>query len=86
MTDVGQDQRGVASGMLSLSRNLRLITSASVMGAVLVVASGAIDMAAVHPDDVAAGMRVTFAAAAVLIIVALALPVGSRASATRPSL
>src|SRR5205823_10892734 len=34
MTDVRPDQRGVMSGMLSLSRNLGLITGASVMGAV----------------------------------------------------
>jgi EmrB/QacA subfamily drug resistance transporter len=34
MTDVRQDQRGVVSGLLNLSRNLGLITGASVMGAV----------------------------------------------------
>ena len=34
MTNVRPDQRGVISGMLNLSRNLGLITGASVMGAV----------------------------------------------------
>jgi MFS family permease len=34
MTDIRPDQRGVISGMLNLSRNLGLITGASVMGAV----------------------------------------------------
>ena len=34
MTDVPSDRRGVISGMLNLSRNLGLITGASVMGAV----------------------------------------------------
>jgi MFS family permease len=81
MTDVGQDQRGVVSGMLNLSRNLGLITGASVMGAVFAFASGAIAMSTVHPAAVAAGMRVTFAVAAVLVILALALSFGSRTRA-----
>ena len=44
MTDVGPDQRGVISGMLNLSRNLGLITGASVMGAVFAFASAATDL------------------------------------------
>ena len=39
MTDIRPDQRGVISGMLNLSRNLGLITGASVMGAVFALAS-----------------------------------------------
>ncbi len=39
MMDVQPDQRGVMSGMLSLSRNLGLITGASLMGAVFALAS-----------------------------------------------
>ena len=38
MADVRPDQRGVISAMLSLSRNLGLITGASVMGAVFALA------------------------------------------------
>jgi hypothetical protein len=83
MTDVGQDQSGVISGMLNLSRDLGLITGASVMG-VVHVASGAIDMRAPHADAVST--RVTFATAAVLVIVAAAISVGSRARAERPAL
>ena len=49
MTDVRPDQRGVISGMLSLSRNLGLITGASVMGAVFAFASAATDIATAHP-------------------------------------
>jgi MFS family permease len=86
MTDVGEDQRGVVSGMLNLSRNLGLITGASVMGAVFALAAGAADITAVPADAVATGMRVTFAVAATLILAALAISVGSRASATGPSL
>jgi EmrB/QacA subfamily drug resistance transporter len=86
MRDIRQDQRGVVSGMLNLSRNLGLITGASVMGAVFALASGALDITAAHPKAVATGMRVTFGVAASLIVVALAIAVGSRALATRPSL
>ncbi|MGW0394253.1 MFS transporter [Streptomyces sp. NPDC003042] len=62
MADVHPDQRGVVSGMLNLSRNLGLITGASVMGAVYALA----------------GMRMTFAVAGILIVVALAVAAGSR--------
>jgi hypothetical protein len=78
MTEIHPDQRGVVSGMLSLSRNLGLITGASVMGAVFAYASSAIDITTAGPDAVATGMRITFAAAGILIVVALATAVGSR--------
>jgi EmrB/QacA subfamily drug resistance transporter len=73
MTNIRPDQRGVISGMLNLSRNLGLITGASVMGAVFALAAGPIDMTAAHPEAVASGMRMTFAVAGVLILVASAL-------------
>jgi MFS family permease len=83
MADVRQDQRGVVSGMLNLSRNLGLITGTSVMGAVFAFASSAIDITTAPPEAVATGMRITFAVAALLIVVALAVAVGSRALAAR---
>ena len=86
MADVDAGQRGVVSGMLNLSRNLGLITGASVMGSVFATASGAVDITAAHPAAIAGGMRATFAVAAVLIVVALAVALGSRALATDPSL
>ncbi len=86
MTDIRPDQRGVISGMLNLSRNLGLITGASVMGAVFALASATIDITTARPEAVATGMRITFAVAAILIVVALAIAVGSRPLATRPSL
>ena len=73
MTDVQADQRGVISGMLNLARNLGLITGASVMGAVFALASAASDLTTARPDAVAAGMQITFAVAALLIVVALAI-------------
>jgi len=73
MTDVRPDQRGVISGVLNLSRNLGLITGASVMGAVFALASATTDIMAAPPEAVAAGMRITFAVAAMLVVVALAI-------------
>jgi EmrB/QacA subfamily drug resistance transporter len=84
MTDVRPDQRGVVSGMLNLSRNLGLITGASVMGAVFALASAAIDITTARPEAVATGMRMTFAVAAILIVVALAIAAGSRVLAGLP--
>jgi EmrB/QacA subfamily drug resistance transporter len=86
MTDIRPDQRGVISGLLNLSRNLGLITGASVMGAVFALASATTDVTIAPPEAIAAGMRITFAVAAILIVVALAIAVGSRALATRRSL
>lgn len=83
MTNVGTQQRGVISGLLSLSRNLGLITGASVMGAVFAVASAAIEITTAHPAAVATGMRATFAVATTLIVVAIAIAVGSRVLVTR---
>ncbi|MFJ2363317.1 MFS transporter [Pseudomonas sp. NPDC087697] len=86
MMDVHSDQRGVISGMLSLSRNLGLITGASALGAVFVRASATIDITTARPEAVASGMRITFAVALALIAAALVIALGSRALATRPSL
>jgi EmrB/QacA subfamily drug resistance transporter len=73
MTNIPPDQRGVTSGMLNLSRNLGLITGASVMGTVFALGSATTEMTTARPDAVAAGMRITFAVAALLIVAALAL-------------
>jgi MFS family permease len=86
MTNIHPDQRGVISGMLNLSRNLGLITGASVMGAVFALASATVDITTAGRESIATGTRITFAVAAALIVVALAIAVGSRALATRPSL
>jgi MFS family permease len=57
MTGIRPDQRGVVSGLLNLSRNLGRITGASAMGAVFAFA----------------GLRATFAVAAGLLVIALAV-------------
>jgi EmrB/QacA subfamily drug resistance transporter len=78
MIDIRPDERGVMSGMLNLSRNLGLITGASVMGAVFALASATTDITTAPPAAVATGFRITFAVAAFLIVVALAIAVGTR--------
>lgn len=81
MTHIRPDQRGVISGMLSLARNLGLITGVSVMGAVFTLASGTSDITAAPRAAVAAGMRRTFTIAAMLLIVALTLAIRTYRSA-----
>ncbi|WP_327675046.1 MFS transporter [Kitasatospora sp. NBC_00458] len=82
MADVPADRRGVVSGLLNLSRNLGLVTGASVMGAVFTLASATTDVATAAPGPVATGTRVTFAVAAGLLLVALALALGPAAART----
>lgn len=77
VADVGPGQRGVVSAMLSLSRNLGLITGASVMGAVFALASASSDIGTAHPEAVASGMQTTFRVAATLVVVALAMALGA---------
>jgi MFS family permease len=86
LADIPRDRRGVMSGMLNLSRNLGLITGVSAMGAVFALASATSDITTARPEAVAVGMRITFTVAAAMIVLALAIAVGSRALATRQSL
>ncbi|MNS63077.1 Multidrug resistance protein stp [compost metagenome] len=81
MACAGADQRGAVSGVLNLSRNLGFITGASLMGAVFAWAAGAGDLRAVSPAALATGMRWTYALAAALLLVALALAVLDRGRA-----
>jgi EmrB/QacA subfamily drug resistance transporter len=79
MRDVSAGQRGVVSGLLNLSRNLGLVTGASVMGAVFAFASGTTDIIRAEATAVAFGMRTTFAVAAGLMAVALVITMSGRA-------
>ncbi len=79
MADVRPEQRGVISGMLNLSRNLGLITGASVMGAVFAVASATTDITTAGTEAVATGMRITFAVAAMVIAIAITIAIGKQA-------
>ena len=73
VTGVEPAQRGVVSGLLNLSRNLGLITGASLMGAVFSAASAARDLSLTGVNAVASGTHAAFTLAAVLIAAALIL-------------
>lgn len=83
MSTVGAGQRGMISGLLSLSRNLGLISGASLMGAVFALASGTHELKTARASSVAIGMRITFAVAAALIAAAAAVALGAGASSAR---
>ena len=83
MSDVKPDERGVISGLLILSRNVGLITGASVMGAVFAFAASVSEIRTARPAAMTTGMQVTFAVAAVLVGVAFAIWMASRAGTAR---
>ncbi|WP_148219730.1 MFS transporter [Azospirillum sp. B510] len=84
MSGLEADRRGLVSGLLNLSRNLGLVTGASVMGMVFALGVGT-DAVSAAPDAVAAGTRMTFAVAAALIAVALAIAWGVLRRAAPPA-
>lgn len=63
-------QRGLVSGLLNLSRNLGLISGASLMGAVFAAAAGA-PLAQAGTKAIAAAMSHTFGLGTLLVLVAL---------------
>jgi MFS family permease len=73
MAEVAADRRGLVSGLLNLSRNVGLMTGASLMGAVFAIGAGSSDLVAASPEAVATGLRVTFAVATLLVVAALAV-------------
>lgn len=83
LADVSPETRGLTSGMLNLSRNLGLITGASVMGAVFATASGTVSFASADPSAIAAGMRTTFTVAMVIVLTALLAAIASQIVARR---
>ncbi|MER6519941.1 MFS transporter [Streptomyces sp. NPDC001553] len=87
MAEMAPERRGVTSALVNLSRNLGLVTGASVMGAVFTFAAASDDVTTASPQAVATGVRFTFAVGAALILCALALVVGggllARAYASR---
>ncbi|MGC7403160.1 MFS transporter [Pandoraea pneumonica] len=68
MRQVDTAQRGVVAGMLSLARNLGLVTGVCVMGAVFSAASGSVSLETASAQAISGGMRVTFAVAAALLL------------------
>jgi MFS family permease len=85
MSGVGAGERGVISGLLNLSRNLGLITGASLMGAVFAIATGqgTEDTTILSPAAAAQGMQTTFEVATGMLLAALILAVLSARFASR---
>jgi MFS family permease len=73
----GGSERGVISGLLNLSRNIGLLTGASVMGVVFAHAARSRDVSLPAPDAIAFGFRCTFAIAFVLTAVAIGIALRS---------
>jgi MFS family permease len=78
MIDVAPDRRGALAGLLGLSRNLGLITGASVMGALFAAASATTDLTTASRSTVAGGARTTFALMAALVVVAAVVAIAGR--------
>ena len=72
MADARPEQRGLVSGLLALSRNLGLVTGASLMGAVFALAVGG-DSATAAPEAIAHGMRIVFEWGGAMGVLALLL-------------
>ncbi|MEI9428167.1 MFS transporter [Mesorhizobium sp. Cs1299R1N3] len=92
MGGVSANERGVVSGLLNLSRNLGLITGASLMGAIFAIASSdarqGIGQQLLSSAVAARGMQITFRTATALALAALVLALLSARVARRaePSL
>jgi len=73
LSEAPESERGVVSGLLNLSRNLGLIGGAAGMGALFRLAAGTSNFSSALAGDVAFATRVTFGAAALLGLAALAM-------------
>ena len=82
MGGIDAQQRGVVAGLLSLSRNLGLISGAAIMGSVFALGAGTRELIMAAPMALATGLHWTFALAAGLMV--LALVIGWRPSDLRP--
>jgi MFS family permease len=76
-------ERGLVSGLLTLSRNLGLVNGASLMGTVFALATGSADVMRAGAQAVDQGKSWTFAASSILAAVALGLIVRRRIGSGR---
>ncbi len=83
MMGVDKAERGIMSGMLTLARNLGLVTGASVMGAVFAFGSGTKEVSNATPEAIAQGMQTTFFVSTALLAVALLVAFTLAAKALR---
>ncbi len=81
MVAARNEQRGLLSGLLGLSRNLGFMSGASVMATLFATALGPKDLAVTAPEIVAGAFTTTFLFAAGLSLLALALAFFGRPAA-----
>lgn len=74
-----KEERGVFSGLLSLARNLGLVTGASVLGAVFAIGTGNGQIAKATPEAINNGMQTTFVVAGLILIIALLMALRAHA-------
>ncbi|MBN8825699.1 MULTISPECIES: MFS transporter [unclassified Spirosoma] len=67
MAHTSKRQDGIIAGILNLSRNLGLVTGASVMGALFSLAVATKPIRAAKPEDMLYGLTVTFRVGAILL-------------------
>lgn len=77
MMGASATERGLISGVLSLSRNLGLVTGASAMGAIFAWATAVRDVVMASPGAIVSGMHSTFAVAVVLLVGSLLVSLGA---------
>lgn len=85
VTGTESGQRGIVSGLLNLSRNLGLVTGASLMGAVFMHAAGTSTIASASTAAVVSGTHAVFLLAACLIAIALAVVIAPQMRAAAAS-
>lgn len=73
LADVPKNRQGTVSGLLNLSRNIGLITGASLMGALFAFGAGSEDMAHATVSAIEAGMRLTFVVAGSAVLLGMAI-------------
>ncbi|QLG44743.1 MFS transporter [Costertonia aggregata] len=73
MLNAENEQRGVVSGILNLSRNIGLITGASVMGAIFVYAADHKEVESASVAIIINAMKVTYLVAGTMVLTALVL-------------
>lgn len=71
LAKVPDNQRGTASGLLNLSRNLGLIAGASLLSALFAWATGFAGLATAGAEPVVVGMRLTFLTVGVMLTLTL---------------
>ncbi|WP_374377372.1 MFS transporter [Dongia sp.] len=83
MHGVGADERGLVSGMLSLARNLGLVTGAALLGAIFAYGAGGRVTDGIDPAAITHGLRLAFGSVGTVLclgLVAALLPRRPKAS------